>query len=57
MARKALAPAEIHGPEVITATPEDIAAAEKLDFVLQSAIFVDPKNDLTDRVLKALDGN
>lgn len=28
MARKALAPAEIHGPEVITATPEDIAAAE-----------------------------
>lgn len=28
MARKALAPAEIHGPEVITATPDDIAAAE-----------------------------
>ena len=36
---------------------KDIAAAEKLDFVLQSAIFVDPKNDLTDRVLKMLDGN
>lgn len=34
---------------------KDIAATEKLDFVLQSAIFVDPKNDLTDRVLKMLE--
>jgi len=34
---------------------KDIAATEKLDFVLQSAIFVNPKNDLTDRVLKMLE--
>lgn len=34
---------------------KQIAATEKLDFVLQNAIFVDPKNDVTDRVLKMLD--
>jgi outer membrane protein len=34
---------------------KQLAATEKLDFVLQSAIFVNPKNDVTDRVLKALE--
>ena len=34
---------------------KQLAASEKLDFVLQSAVFVNPKNDLTDRVLKMLD--
>lgn len=34
---------------------KQLAASEKLDFVMQSAIFVDPKNDLTDRVLKMLE--
>lgn len=34
---------------------KQIAATEKLDFVLQSAVFVDPKNDVTDRVLKLLE--
>ena len=33
---------------------KQLAATEKLDLVLQSALFVDPKNDLTDRVLKML---
>ncbi len=34
---------------------KQIAATEKLDFILQSAIFVDPKNDVTDRVIKLLE--
>lgn len=34
---------------------KQLAATEKLDFVLQNAAFVDPKNDLTDRVLKMLE--
>lgn len=34
---------------------KQLAATEKLDFVLQSAIFVEPKNDVTDRVLKMLE--
>jgi len=34
---------------------KQLAATEKLDFVLQSAIFVNPKNDVTDRVLKLLE--
>jgi len=34
---------------------KQIAVTEKLDFVLQSAVFVDPKNDVTDRVLKLLE--
>jgi outer membrane protein len=34
---------------------KQIATTEKLDFVLQSAVYVDPKNDVTDRVLKLLD--
>lgn len=34
---------------------KQLAATEKLDLVLQNAVFVDPKNDLTDRVLKMLE--
>ncbi|MCW2312639.1 OmpH family outer membrane protein [Rhodoferax antarcticus] len=34
---------------------KQLAATEKLDMVLQNAAFVDPKNDLTDRVLKMLE--
>lgn len=34
---------------------KQLAATEKLDLVLQSVLFVDPKNDLTDRVLKMLE--
>ena len=34
---------------------KQLAATEKLDFVLQNAVFVEPKNDLTDRVLKMLE--
>jgi outer membrane protein len=34
---------------------KQLAATEKLDFVLQSAVFFNPKNDLTDRVLKMLE--
>jgi len=34
---------------------KQLAATEKLDLVLQNAAFVDPKNDLTDRVLKMLE--
>ena len=34
---------------------KQLATTEKLDFVLQNAVFVDPKNDLTDRVLKLLE--
>ncbi|MDR3367877.1 OmpH family outer membrane protein [Rhodoferax sp.] len=34
---------------------KQLATTEKLDFVLQNAVFVDPKNDLTDRVLKMLE--
>lgn len=32
-----------------------IAEADKLDLILQDAVFVSPRIDLTDRVLKALD--
>jgi outer membrane protein len=34
---------------------KQVAATDKLDFVLNSAIFVNPKNDVTDRVLKMLE--
>ncbi|WP_081699902.1 OmpH family outer membrane protein [Candidatus Symbiobacter mobilis] len=32
----------------------DIAIAEKFDMVFQDAIYIDPKHDITDKVLKAL---
>lgn len=35
---------------------QDIARAEKYDLIVEQAVFVDPKSDLTDRVMKALGG-
>jgi outer membrane protein len=34
----------------------DIAKAEKYDLIVEQAVYVDPKIDLTDRVMKALGG-
>lgn len=34
----------------------DIARAEKFDLIVEQAVYVDPKSDLTDRVMKALGG-
>lgn len=34
---------------------QQLAATHKLDFVLQEAIYADPKNDLTDKALKMLE--
>ena len=33
---------------------KDIAVAEKYDFIFQDAVYVNPKHDITDKVLKAL---
>lgn len=33
---------------------QDIARAEKYDLIVEQAVYVDPKNDITDRVMKAL---
>ena len=33
---------------------KDIAAAEKYDFIFQDAVYVNPKHDMTDKVIKAL---
>ena len=33
---------------------QDIAKAEKYDIIVEQAVYVDPKNDITDRVMKAL---
>lgn len=35
---------------------QDIARAEKYDLIVEQAVYVDPKNDITDRVMKALNG-
>jgi outer membrane protein len=35
---------------------QDIAKAEKFDLVVEQAVFVDPKSDITERVMKALGG-
>lgn len=35
---------------------QDIARAEKYDLVIEQAVFVDPKSDITDRVMKVLGG-
>jgi outer membrane protein len=35
---------------------QDIARAEKFDLVVEQAVYVDPKSDITDRVMKALGG-
>jgi outer membrane protein len=34
----------------------DIARTEKFDMIVEQAVYVDPKNDITDRVMKALGG-
>lgn len=33
---------------------QDIAKAEKFDLIVEQAVYVDPKSDITDRVMKAL---
>lgn len=35
---------------------QEIAKAEKFDLVVEQAVYVDPRNDITDRVMKALGG-
>ncbi|MFZ0107040.1 MAG: OmpH family outer membrane protein, partial [Thiobacillus sp.] len=35
---------------------QDIAKAEKFDLILDQAVYVDPKSDITDKVMKALGG-
>jgi len=35
---------------------QEIARTEKFDLVVEQAVYVDPKNDITDRVMKALGG-
>jgi outer membrane protein len=35
---------------------QEIAKAEKFDLIVEQAVYVDPKNDITDRVMKALGG-
>jgi outer membrane protein len=35
---------------------QEIARAEKFDLIVEQAVFVDPKSDITDRVMKALGG-
>ena len=33
---------------------KDLAVAEKYDFIFQEAVYVNPRNDITDKVIKAL---
>jgi outer membrane protein len=35
---------------------QDIAKAEKYDLIVEQAVYVDPKSDITERVMKALGG-
>ncbi len=35
---------------------QDIAKAEKFDLIVEQAVYVDPKSDITERVMKALGG-
>ena len=35
---------------------QEIARAEKYDLIVEQAVYVDPKNDITDRVMKSLGG-
>lgn len=37
-------------------TIQEIAKTEKYDIIIEQAVFVDPKSDITDRVMKALGG-
>jgi outer membrane protein len=36
---------------------KEIAVAEKYDFIFQDAVYVNPKHDITDKVLKALNAS
>jgi outer membrane protein len=36
---------------------KQVAEAEKYDVVLQEAVYINPKHDITDKVLRALNGN
>jgi outer membrane protein len=36
---------------------KDIAIAEKYDFIFQDAVYVNPKHDITDKVIKALNAS
>ncbi len=36
---------------------KDLAIAEKYDFIFQDAVYVNPKHDMTDKVLKALNAS
>lgn len=33
---------------------KELAVAEKYDFIFQDAVYVNPKNDITEKVIKAL---
>ena len=35
---------------------QEIARTEKFDLIVEQAVYVDPRNDITDRVMKALGG-
>ena len=35
---------------------KELAVAEKYDFIFQDAVYVNPKHDVTDKVIKALNG-
>ena len=35
---------------------KQVAEAEKYDLVLQEAVYINPKHDITDKVIKALNG-
>ncbi|MDO9220614.1 MAG: OmpH family outer membrane protein [Thiobacillus sp.] len=37
-------------------TIQEIAKSEKYDMILEQAVYVDSKSDITDRVMKALGG-
>jgi outer membrane protein len=36
---------------------KQVAEAEKYDLILQEAVYINPKHDITDKVIKALNGN
>jgi outer membrane protein len=35
---------------------KQVAEAEKYDVILQEAVYINPKHDITDKVIKALNG-
>ena len=36
---------------------KSLAEAEKYDLILQDSVYVNPKHDITDKVIKALDAS